>query len=77
MIYSLTISPCIDYNLDLEENDIRVGGVNRPVSKGFSLGGKGITVSRMLNNLKVKNIPLDCHRRRYGQTDQGSRRQRV
>ncbi|MCI1734978.1 MAG: 1-phosphofructokinase family hexose kinase [Bacilli bacterium] len=58
MIYSLTISPCIDYNLDLEENDIRVGGVNRPVSKGFSLGGKGITVSRMLNNLKVKNIPL-------------------
>ncbi|MFA6830020.1 MAG: PfkB family carbohydrate kinase, partial [Bacilli bacterium] len=58
MIYSLTIAPCIDYNLDLQDNDIRVGGVNRPVSKGFSLGGKGITVSRMLNNLKCKNIPI-------------------
>ncbi len=58
MIYSLTIAPCIDYNLDLEGKELRVGGTNRPRSDGFSLGGKGITVSRMLNNLRVKNIPL-------------------
>lgn len=58
MIYSLTIAPCIDYSLDIGDKEIRVGGVNRPVSKGFSLGGKGITVGRMLNNLRVKNIPI-------------------
>ena len=58
MIYSLTIAPCIDYNLNLEDKELRVGGVNRPKAEGFSLGGKGITVSRMLNNLRVKNIPI-------------------
>ncbi len=58
MIYSLTIAPCIDYNLDLEGKPLRVGGTNRPRADGFSLGGKGITVSRMLRNLKVKNIPI-------------------
>ena len=58
MIYSLTIAPCIDYSLNMGDKDIRVGGVNRPSSDGFSVGGKGITVSRMLNNLKVKNTPI-------------------
>lgn len=58
MIYSLTIAPCIDYNLNLEDKELRVGGVNRPKAEGFSLGGKGINVSRMLNNLRVKNIPI-------------------
>lgn len=58
MIYSLTIAPCIDYNLNLEDKELRVGGVNRPKAEGFSLGGKGITVSRMLSNLHVENIPI-------------------
>ncbi len=58
MIYSLTIAPCIDYTLNLEDKEIRVGGTNRPIAEGFSLGGKGITVSRMLSNLRVPNIPL-------------------
>ena len=58
MIYSLTIAPCIDYTLNLEDKDIRVGGTNRPIAEGFSLGGKGITVSRMLSNLRVPNIPV-------------------
>ncbi len=58
MIYSLTIAPCIDYNLNLEDKELRVGGVNRPKAEGFSLGGKGITVSRMLRNLHVDNIPI-------------------
>ncbi len=58
MIYSLTIAPCIDYTLNLEDKEIRVGGTNRPIAEGFSLGGKGITVSRMLSNLHVPNIPV-------------------
>lgn len=58
MIYSLTIAPAMDYTLDLGEKDLKIGGTNRTESKGYSLGGKGITVARMLNNLKVKNIPI-------------------
>ncbi len=58
MIYSLTIAPCIDYTLNLEDKELRVGGTNRPIAEGFSLGGKGITVSRMLSNLHVENIPV-------------------
>ena len=58
MIYTLSIAPSIDYTLDLQDKELRVGGVNRPLSKGFSIGGKGITVSRMLSNLKIKSTPI-------------------
>lgn len=58
MIYSLTIAPSIDYTLDLNGKELRVDGINRPLAKGFSIGGKGITVSRMLKNLKIDSIPL-------------------
>lgn len=58
MIYSLTLAPAIDYTLDMEGHHLRVNGVNRPESKGLSVGGKGIKVSRMLNNLKIKSLPI-------------------
>ena len=58
MIYSLTVAPAIDYTLDMEGHHLRVNGVNRPESKGLSVGGKGIKVSRMLNNLKIKSLPI-------------------
>ena len=58
MIYSLTVAPAIDYTLDMENHHLRVNGVNRPISKGLSVGGKGIKVSRMLNNLKIKSLPI-------------------
>lgn len=58
MIYSLTIAPSMDYNLNMEDVQIRVGHTNRPRNDGVQLGGKGITVGRMLNNLKVKNFPI-------------------
>ena len=58
MIYSLTVAPSIDYTLDLGEKSLRADGVNRPEAKGFSVGGKGITVSRMLRNLRVKSVPI-------------------
>ena len=58
MVYSLTIAPSIDYTLDLNGKELRVDGINRPLAKGFSIGGKGITVSRMLKNLRIDSIPL-------------------
>lgn len=58
MIYSLTIAPALDYMLDIGDKAIRIGHTNRPENMGVSIGGKGITVSRMLNNLKVTNIPI-------------------
>lgn len=58
MIYSLTIAPSMDYCMNMEDKTIRVGHTNRPRNDGVQLGGKGITVGRMLNNLKVKNFPI-------------------
>ncbi len=58
MIYSLTIAPAMDYSLNLGDKELNVGCTNRLKDDGFSLGGKGITVARMLNNLRVKNIPI-------------------
>lgn len=58
MIYTLSIAPALDYTMDLQDKPLRIGRVNRPISKGISLGGKGITVSRMLSNLHVESIPI-------------------
>ena len=58
MIYSLTIAPAMDYTIDIGEQELKVGSTNRGQDRGLSLGGKGITVARMLNNLRVKNIPI-------------------
>lgn len=58
MIYSLTIAPSIDYSLSMDDRPIKTDGVNRPRADGFSLGGKGVTVSKMLKNLKLESVPV-------------------
>lgn len=58
MIYSLTVAPAIDYSLSMGDSPIKTDGVNRPRNDGMSLGGKGITVSKMLKNLKIDSIPV-------------------
>ncbi len=58
MIYSLTIAPAMDYSLNLGDKGLNIGCTNRLKEGVMSLGGKGITVARMLNNLRVKNIPI-------------------
>lgn len=58
MIYSLTVAPAIDYSLSMGDKPIKTDGVNRPRNDGMSLGGKGITVSKMLKNLKIDSIPV-------------------
>lgn len=56
MIYTLTVNPAIDYTVTVE--DFTLGKVNRTVSEEIFIGGKGINVSLMLNNLGVESTAL-------------------
>lgn len=57
MIYTLTFNPSIDYLIGLDE-DIAVGGMNRSDDTRYLVGGKGLNVSQILNNLGVSNTAL-------------------
>jgi 1-phosphofructokinase len=53
MIYTVTLNPSIDYIVEVE--DLRLGDLNR-MKRDLKLpGGKGINVSRVLNQLGVQN----------------------
>jgi 1-phosphofructokinase len=53
MIYTVTLNPSIDYIVEVE--DLRLGDLNR-MKRDLKLpGGKGINVSRVLNQLEVQN----------------------
>lgn len=56
MIYTLTLNPSIDYVVGLEE--INFGELNRIQEEHFLTGGKGINVSRVLNNLGYQSTAL-------------------
>ena len=56
MIYTLTVNPAIDYTVKVD--DFTLGRVNRTVSEEIYIGGKGINVSCVLNNLGVKSTAL-------------------
>lgn len=56
MIYTLTLNPSIDYVVRLDE--LNMGELNRIDEGYFLTGGKGINVSRVLNNLGYENIAL-------------------
>lgn len=56
MIYTVTFNPSIDYVIQVEE--FKVGTVNRVCSDRKYAGGKGINVSRVLNNLGIKSKAL-------------------
>jgi len=53
MIYTITFNPSIDYIVEVK--DFQVGEVNRVDTDYKYPGGKGINVSRVLNNLGIKN----------------------
>lgn len=56
MIYTVTLNPSIDYIVHLPS--LQMGDVNR-IQEDFKLpGGKGINVSRILNQLEVENTAL-------------------
>ena len=56
MIYTLTVSPSIDYVVDV--NDFKIGNINRSSKEEAFIGGKGINVSLVLNNLDRESIAL-------------------
>ncbi len=56
MIYTITLNPAVDYIVQVD--DFKAGTINRMKSDYKYPGGKGINVSRVLNNLKVSNIAL-------------------
>ncbi|RKD21407.1 fructose-1-phosphate kinase [Caminicella sporogenes DSM 14501] len=56
MIYTITFNPSIDYIVEVE--DFKVGMVNRVKTNYKYPGGKGINISRVLNNFGVKNKAL-------------------
>jgi 1-phosphofructokinase len=56
MIYTVTFNPAIDYVINVD--DFKSGVVNRVASEEKFAGGKGINVSRVLNNLGVKSKAL-------------------
>ncbi len=49
MIYTLTLNPAIDYNMELPQ--LKTGGVNRSAKEYIRYGGKGINVSAVLAQL--------------------------
>jgi 1-phosphofructokinase len=56
MIYTVTFNPSIDYVIRVE--NFTPGTVNRVGYENKYAGGKGINVSRVLNNLEVKSKAL-------------------
>ena len=56
MIYTLTLSPSLDYMMDC--SDINLGEINRSTFEEYYPGGKGINVSIVLNNLGMESIVL-------------------
>lgn len=56
MIYTVTLNPSIDYIVEVD--DLTLGGLNR-MKRDLKLpGGKGINVSRVLNQLEVQNTAI-------------------
>lgn len=54
MIYTLTLSPSIDYFIEMD--DLKIGEINRSKNEEYIPGGKGVNVSIVLNNLGVKTV---------------------
>ena len=56
MIYTVTISPCLDYKMVVD--NFEIGNINRSTKQLLVPGGKGINVSFVLKNLGVESIVL-------------------
>ncbi len=54
MIITVTFSPAVDYIVDLDA--FSVGEINRAKTEKILPGGKGINVSRVLNNLGMRSV---------------------
>lgn len=56
MIYTLTLNPSLDYIMSVDT--LLIGETNRSTKEHLHIGGKGINVSIVLNNLGVETTAL-------------------
>lgn len=56
MIYTLTLNPAIDWELQIDRFELN--GVSRAKQSQSDCGGKGFNVSRMLRNLKTDSVAM-------------------
>ena len=56
MIYTITTNPSLDYYLKIDE--LHVGVLNRSKAETFDAAGKGVNVSKFLNNLNINSTAL-------------------
>lgn len=56
MIYTLTLSPAIDYNMYID--NIKIDEINKSNFESFHAGGKGINVSLVLKELGINSTCL-------------------
>ena len=56
MIYTITFNPALDYITQVE--NFKIGKINRTKAEKILPGGKGLNVSIVLNNLKIKNTAI-------------------
>jgi 1-phosphofructokinase len=56
MIYTLTLNPSVDYIVKLDS--FQIGELNRTVDEAKFPGGKGINVSRVLNQFGTRSKAL-------------------
>ena len=56
MIYTVTFNPSLDYIVSVD--DFQLGKTNRTVTEQILLGGKGLNVSTVLQNLGIENTAL-------------------
>ena len=66
MIYTLTFSPSIDYFIKVK--DFESGKINRAENYKFVVGGKGINVSLILNDLKQISTAIVVYGGEVGKT---------
>ena len=57
MIYTLTLNPALDYDMYLTD-DLNVGELNLAKEVKYRAGGKGINVSKVLNNLEIESTAI-------------------
>lgn len=56
MIYTVTLNPSIDHVIEM--NELQEGVVNKVSIENFYAGGKGINVSKILNEHDIKSVAL-------------------
>ncbi|STY46328.1 Tagatose-6-phosphate kinase [Listeria booriae] len=56
MIYTITLNPSVDYIVELDS--LELGALNRMENSVKLPGGKGVNVSRILNQLQSDNCAL-------------------